>query len=261
MRKVNESERITKWLTDAAAIAALSASGYATAFAYEAGFCAYFRLPRELIRLDIVGVLAATSIVGASVFLGLWMAQQFAELLRSEEHPIRRTVFVTGIMASLSIPLLIVAPWDGPQMGLIAGPCSGVVLREWFAPLKHRAIAGYVNKMRAYQAATTTRASPGTMVVLGWPLSPVFVVVALAWWLGASYLVGGHDARSATDFLVKPGSMSVAVLRFYGDNVVAAAFDPKTRVLTNEFHIIPLTVEGGFQRRHLGRLRPGTLTR
>jgi hypothetical protein len=235
-------ERITKWFTDAVAIAFLSASGYANAFAYQAGYCDYFQLPKELVRIDVVGVLAASAAVGGTVFLALWIAKGFGDLL-GEGHPILRTVAITGFMASLAIPNLVLGEWRQGPAPYIYGAFMGVVGREWLAPLlKHRDVVGYANKMRAYQAATHVSWS-GTRI-LGWPLSFGFVVVATAWWMQVSYLVGRHDARTATAFLVTRDNPTLAVLRLYGETAVAVTFDEQTRS------------ERVFERRKLGNLLP-----
>jgi hypothetical protein len=131
----------------------------------------------------------------------------------------------------------------------------GVVGREWLAPLlKHRDVVGYANKMRAYQAATHVSWS-GTRI-LGWPLSFGFVVVATAWWMQVSYLVGRHDARTATAFLVTRDNPTLAVLRLYGETAVAVTFDEQTRTVTDEVRLLPLTSERVFERRKLGNLLP-----
>lgn len=193
------------------ALAALPILGYAGAFIYEAGRCQFFRLPLELIRLDLTtGFIVALGIIS----FGLWVGSMFILLITLEHLPPR--VF------SRMLPAL--------GVGLTVMLLAGVILSVGLYLLTTVVIVLVLNRL--YNRAR--RETPEQMVeaLARWRgLGPLwatfsdflgqryfiylFVVLNL---LAASYNLGFFAASQQTVFLTKD---DYAVVAIYGDTFIA----------------------------------------
>jgi hypothetical protein len=138
----------------------------------------------------------------------------------------------------------------------------GILMFSWFLwPLiTQRGVVGYENKI-----AEQARIESGNNDIYGLLLGRfdkaslitlIFVVAIMVF----AYGDGRRSAIEQEEFNVVDGEGNFIVLRIYGDIVVSAAFDPKTRQLGGLITVTKLS-EGkgiGVRRNNLGRLKRAT---
>jgi hypothetical protein len=250
------------WQTVAVLFGFIAPIGYGAAYLREWGFCSVFGIPTELIQLNITTVLIAiTSGVGA-LFLLFWLADIFYTLSQQRKlknfGPIKLrlsfdllSLILFGCFVALFPP--IIDAWPLLVLFLVI-----LIFTQFVAPLiTQRQIPSYKGKLEAQD-----RVVRETPVLLDYfikraGITIVSLGILLVLFLGAMFFVGYNMAQRQTDFLVPSTHQDSVVLRIYGDNLICAPFDIKTKEVEKTFFIIKLDDE---PRPQLCLVRLGPLT-
>jgi hypothetical protein len=222
--------------------------GYGAAYLREWGFCIVFGIPTEFIQLNITTILITiTSGLGFLLFF-YWIAENFYKLTKQERlktSPMGyRVVFsILGFMF-LSY-FLVFFPSLTDIWLLIAGFFVLMIAIMFVVPLyTQRKIHGYINKLEAQDR--TTRETPMLLdhLVKSNTGAIIFVVIIFViLFLGGMFLNGYNMARGQTDFLVPSTHQDSIVLRIYGNNLICAPLNGKTKEVEKSFFIIKLDDE------------------
>jgi hypothetical protein len=250
------------WQTVAALFGLVAPIGYGAAYLREWGFCSVFGIPIEFIQVNVTTVLIAiTSGVGVLFFL-FWVADLFYTLSRQKKlknfGPVKRRLLfdvlflvIFGCLFALFPPLIYTWPLLLPFLFFL-------VFTQFVAPLiTQKQIPGYISKLEAQDRVERETPLLLDYVVKRAGITIVSLGILVAMFLCAMFLLGYSTAERQTDFLVPSTHQDSVVLRIYGDNLVCAPFDIKTKEVDKTFFIIKLDDE---PRPQLRLVRLGPLT-
>lgn len=247
------------WITDATLVAALTAAGYAVAYAHELGYCNYFELPKEFIALEAVSVLRAVLSTAAACAFVIFL---FNLVTVFGDGPYENRLRISGVCALMTIPFVL---WSGPSttLGHIALSIFFLSLFQgWVRPLlRFPKVEGYTAKLRAdderMAAEISDPAQPGVpffQAALYTRRVWAHLALGLIWVLIAAYQVGGYQARTQWRFFVIPNKEPLVILRIYGEKGLAAPFDRGKWKIRRETRIVKLENDVAMKLENLGRL-------
>lgn len=238
-------------LGEAAVLSAVSAFAYATAFAYQAGYCGHFGIPLELVKLDVVAIIIAVAAVGAatwSIFLAAHPATSF------HTGSVPRRIGHTIVVVCCIVPLTF---WGGRrhQAALALGALGvGYLTRLWLNPLLFRRETTYVAKL-----AGADRDFPPvehrTWLARNLSWNGLLTILLGAWLLTLAHVLGERSAKTKWLFDVRAGDPTLVVLRLYGDLAVTAPYDRGRRKLLGGLKILPVSDLGSLRQENLGALQ------
>lgn len=250
------------WQTVAVLFGFVAPIGYGAAYLREWGFCSVFGIPTELIQLNITTVLIAiTSGVGA-LFLLFWLADLFYTLSQQRKlknfGPIKRRVssvllflIIFGCLFAFFPPTIDIWPLIVPFLVLL-------IFTQFVAPLiTQRQISSYKSKLEAQDQVERETPVLIDYFIKRAGITVVSLGILLVLFLGAMFFVGYNTAQRQTDFLIPSTHQDSVVLRIYGDNLICAPFDIKTKEVEKTFFVIKLDDES---RPQLRLVRLGPLT-
>jgi hypothetical protein len=232
----------SKWPPEALLLALIPLCGYCITFLYEKGFCDRFGVPSELIApapiqiFTAVGVLIGASLLGfigvlAGAWLGFWLPRSGRFL--APLPAIAAYLWIEVAAAGNSLTSRYV--WYGALLCYFA-----VLAVIWKWDTSRKPLAGF--------------SRPRFWLVAG-SMSLVFAFMVSLW---VAYFAGNRSCLQRVRYLVLDGSPPRVVLRIYGDHLIVAPFDPRSKQVTPEFSI--LTLESGFKEtlklRPVGPLSP-----
>lgn len=250
------------WQTAAALFGLVAPIAYGAAYLREWGFCSVFGIPIEFIQLNITTVLIAiTSGVGV-LFLVFWLADLFYILSQQRRlknfGPIRRRLSLCGLVLIFFGCFSALFPPLRDAWPILVYFLVLLIFTQFVTPLiAQRKIPGYISKLEAQD-----RIERETPVLLDYfikrvGITIVFLGILIALFLSTMFFVGYNTAMRQTDFLVPSTHEDLVVLRIYGDNLICAPFDIKTREVDKTFLVIKLDDE---PRPQLRLVRLGPLT-
>ncbi len=233
------------WLSDALLIAGVPAFIYLFTLAFEVSFAREFGVPFQFVGVTWTsGFILGTLLLGiiGTVFVICLFASSF--ISRDKERPryLRALDSVPGLLMLVESGAFLVMNWRRSMIvigliGFVMGVFSSLIIR------RDRKLHSILNP----EGAQRLRA---TFVIAMWLL----LGVNTAWMTGAVL------ARTQTQFYVVQSSPETIVLGIWGDTVVSAPFDRKTRTVRREF-IITKTSEHSpldIREERIGPLRTET---
>jgi hypothetical protein len=229
---------------EAMLVAALPGLALAFTFIYEAGYAQELNIPVGLIDLSWTTVLISAS----SLFFTFFVLYQVLDLIyifNEGRIPVGR-VFVLAYLGVWGFMLFFLFGFQVREYVWFAGMAALLLSVEFGLPLitQRRVKGGYREKLRAQgrvQAKSSTQTLDSLLLTrLG---RPGYLLILLL--LGSAlltYQVGQSRALRRQTFPVMKSSdgRSLAVLRIYGDALVAAPFDRESRRLTGEILVYPI---------------------
>lgn len=247
-------------LSESLLIALVPVLAYALSYAYEKSYLGYFGVPTSVISIGIPEIVASTFYLVFFLFVW-WFCLAFSlETLQSDSNIER--VFGAGLFlfSALGAPVIMLKGMDNAMYifyGVTAVSVVLLVLRaveakfSWFRSLSERLLGGLrayaTNESRIKRGAPMTRLSEAVMLALLTSMPFAFVAAA-----------GQNDARKLGSFdVIRPEGMpDLAVVRIYGNVVVAVPFDREKRTFPDEYAVLQLSNLGQqtFRKASIGPL-------
>lgn len=246
-------------VSEAIFLAAIPATGYMAAYAYELSYCEFFGIPSSAIQVSLDSVVCTVYRVGwrLLIFLLTLILVVAAIAKRVGDSPvIGMTVVYLLVLGLVSIALAV----NGVTPAAVSTwvfAAAVVTFYLFVAPLIwQRGKQTYVEKFEAEQEANRLFGAVDRLLEL-FDVRLQLALLGMAVFIGAAQLLGTYDARHAETFPVRRGENRVLV-RQYGSTLVEVDFDPKTRQLMDvvrysSIAASPQTDE--FRFRKTGRLK------
>lgn len=231
--------------SDAILIAGASALSYAVAAVYENSYARVFGIPSELIQVELAIVLKSFgAIAGGWLGVGYVMDVVVGILGRGIKSFQGRLVAIALVPAFVFgaglLGILGLQHWKAVLfVVLVMGICTAGV--SYAVPLVfYKQHSTYRAKYEAY--AAERRQAPGLVDLTERHFGTRGIVIVAAAGLSIifAFLAGTFDALDREVFLRPVQNRPEVVLRIYGNNIVVAAFDDKSRTILPRYRVIPL---------------------
>ena len=234
-----------KWMTDAILLAALTGWGYAVAYAFEMGYADHFGYPHYVISptpATIAYALIILLLVGSVAFQAIGVAASQAD------PRLRAALLFSLLLGSMAFVLVVVSPWPAVSVATVA---IGLAVLSWvwwrYFSVTRRRKTHVKNPGRANVSAVSdgknerqTRAPSSDQIphteqnrthlaLLG------FAALLTTFWIGQ--LGGQYVARLQNRFYMMQSRPDFAVVRMYGELVVAAKINKSTGLFTGDYLI------------------------
>lgn len=235
-----QNKGLRPWLSEGLLLASLSALSFATTFAYEAGYAAYFGIPYQLISVSLTTtIIAAASILVAIIPLYaisnfLWMLTPKAEDTISSA--IRRYIKMVIISLILILPFAI--HWQAWLAFFIL--ILFLAFDEFVFPLiTQKDKISYKEKLLAQdQIEQSAKIHLLWHVVderVGTWLVDALIYSAIV--LGFAFALGTQHAENKKEFYLFSDKENEAILAIYDNTIVSAIFDHSKKILLGSLHI------------------------
>lgn len=239
----------TKSFDSALLILLLTASSYAIAFQYEAGYLSHFGVPTEYVEVNAGRLIVAAGVSFFSVVTALMIWSSFRLVLprvtRMQIAVTNRLAYlVTWVLISLLLANELAGSWF--SRALLCGFPLMLLVGELVGPLfTHRKLPTYRRRLETsilQDIGVDRGTDPSAEVksVFVRVASPVgaaflFVVLLLSTFAQAA---GVHVARLQSDFLVANVEQPCVVVRSLSEGLLCVSFDPKTRAPRGEYRFL-----------------------
>jgi hypothetical protein len=260
---------IKTYFTDGAVVlAGLTAYVYSVAFSYEYGYCSYFGIPASFITPSVtIALIAATAIV-AFVIPFLQISELFSPVLRRASFQNDGGIFFGYLFLWSVIGLALFLIFGISQMGVLIfiSVFFGVGL-VFFYPLLWKLLKLVFSKSyreallqefhdqgataqvprRSSDATSQEKASQNDRRSITAFLIDKFgrnIMLAFYLLVGVCYvanLIGYGNASKTTAFLLLKTPENYAVIRNYGDLIIARGLDPVQKAFTSDFLIMKIS--------------------
>jgi hypothetical protein len=230
--------------SEAGLLAGMSGAAYLFCFYYESGYADVFAIPTQLINVSLINLLIFASIA-ASFAMGILPLINYVWRFVPTKHPylafyVPRFLIIGVFPVSVTI-LLPFSEWKFllPILILLIGLFA---IEIFFLPLiTHRKKGGYLERYQAEDEVRLTR-NPGLFQQIASRTgNTLFLVVGLLIvGIGLVTLAGRGKALKQTHFPVTNTVPEMVVLRIYGDNMICAPFDRKTREVKKTFSVLKI---------------------
>ncbi len=244
----SKSVHWTKTIDSALLILLLTASSYAIAFQYEAGYLSHFGVPAEYAEVNAGRLIAAAGATLFSITTAVFLWSSLKALL-PRVAPLH--LVVTNRLAYLAtwvvISLLFANETEGSWFvkALICAFPGMMLIGELIMPLvSHRNLSSYAAKLEASvsqdiarEPADPTAELKAVVVRIATPVGAgllwaVLLLIAFA------HAAGVHVARLQSDFLVTKAEFPCVVVRSLSEGLLCVSFDAKTKAAHGEYRFL-----------------------
>ena len=232
-----ESNKRLKFLSDAILAVAIPFFGYFLAFNYEKAFCATFKIPQELIEIELIAVVKVTGML-IGLITTLWIVSEFLNSVKLFESPIGR--LIARISAPIIITCIFIFLFDPPlyQIILISIFPAVLIFQFFIFPLLYgRGIKNYKKKVEYeidYDLKEDTLVDKFARKIG----KNAYLILFLAFMLYlSSGLIGAVQAKTWTSFTVIRSNPELIVLRKYSQNFICAPFNRERKEVRKNFII------------------------
>jgi len=232
--------------SDAGLLAGMSGAAYLFCFYYEWGYADVFAIPLQLINVSLINLLIFASIV-ISFAIAILPLINSVSLFVPTKHSylafyVPRFLIISSVLL-IGIPILLpFSEWKYmfPLLLFLVGLFA---IQVFLLPLiTHRKKGGYLERYQAVDEVLLARRLSRPSVfqqIASKTGTTLFSVITLL--IVGTVLVtmaGRGKALKQTDFPVTNTVPEMAVLRVYGDNMICAPFDRKTREVKKTFSVL-----------------------
>ena len=244
-RNTNEERGPGRWVSEALLVAGFTVLSYAVAFAYESGYAAHFRIPREFITVSTSRMLLVAGPLCMWFITVFLLANVCSMLAPKSVGPVSFAVWRFLLFFFVPLIVVILPFWRHWEVWAV---CFGVFLFvaffEFVWPLITQRVKGsYAEKLvsqelleqhvrRRSLLGILLNSKYGRWVVI--TSAGVYVAITIA--VGAGF----RRAESRRVFHVPDGVSDTAIVAIYDDTVISARFDPDSRELTGSLEIVEL---------------------
>jgi hypothetical protein len=232
-------------------ISALSGFAYACVYAYEIAYCDFFGVPRSFVIVSISNIILIATI---GLVVGTYL-YPFTILIPALEDG-SRTRFVESAMGALMLAIPVVV-WLTPPASLgfkiaVTGMCVLFAIHFWFG------ILNPLLRVLRFPIPIPKRVLFEEFhlryrhVVMTCSLVLITVIILC-------YAAGLAVASSRSVWAITLEAKPKVVLAHFGDDIITAAFDPKTALVAEEFTVYEIGKDAPpFRIQELGPLRSAT---
>jgi hypothetical protein len=245
-------------VSDAAvAIGAATVAGYAIAYAYESGYCGYFRIPTFLITpTPSVIVSSLFAVVAGALVLAQLVAIERTILQGASLPPqFRGRLEFAGLLSLFALgPFGFTWSWVGATAFFFFIICNVYLLA--LLPGKGTLLER-IAEIDTYPPSRIEQVDPWLTTLR--EVGPVVggFLVALLMACFAAQSAGAASARMQKDFHVWSGRPDVALIRSYGDVLIGIKFEEQSKRATGE--VVVLKIEEGLNQIPVTSKRIGPL--
>jgi len=241
MANSEQSNALSTWISEGLLIALAPVAAYLLTLSYIGGYVGFFNIPTEFISLNLTTLFSvAGNIMFVAMFVyGLFL--MFFFLWPHTDSPIlKRSLRIFPFAALLWVQLMFFGKrWHEWITTLFFFAVLG--LQFFTLPLIGRTTGlSYAEKLSEFDGRESARADTVVGHLINSSLGPRLVTVALWTWVSlvASNNAGRFFAMWKQEFLVPASSPDWVVLSSFGENMIVAPFDRKTKVVERSFSII-----------------------
>ena len=262
MRQQSKTHGLFPIFSESITLAFATAGLYAVAFAYEAGYLAYFEIPTHLVRPSIttlvLSVIAcATALLSTIKFLN-FLTPLF-NILVSDKHAKWRTVIFINCVLLIPIAFVIaIYPWSWILSGWMLVIFAffnllyigiPIILNYFFKSESSFGLAVEKSLQNDPLDITQWLLKRGAMPYLIWFLIFI-IIIALGW------AVGNSKAMKEDTFDVLIDLEPMIMVRSYDQYILFKPIDIKNKTFDRRFRIVPLGgVTQDFEHIKLGQLK------
>ena len=242
-QRAAEVQKPRSLVTDGLIIASATAAAYLLTFAYEYGYCAYFGIPGFLIEPSTGTILFAALFILGAVILLIEMSHLPRELLAAIPWPRLRTrlvlialMWITPTLTGTPLRWLMTLTLAVSTLLLLSDYIFALIFTT--GPLTQRISRGEKETQTSKSAWDGPKRTFGTTAV-------GLVLIAYMALLGA-WLIGAIHARFQDSFIVLKSAPDIAVIKRYGDRLIAIRYEGTPPRATGEFRVMDKDQNGEF---------------
>ncbi len=236
------------WIAPGIAVV-LPAVGYGSAFLYEAAFFDAFRIPEDLIQIEITRVLVATATL-IMILSAMALASYFCvvPLSKRSGNPIYASLTRLVAYSVAVLPLILLfrhiwQKWVVVWLALVA-----VWLVVEFIPTlvkrakRSRSFRSIISKQeeaqpqQKVQGPTTPSPDSSGGISVGRIIFYIALAIMMIVWI--SDTAGQASAMRKDEFLVLSGPRESVVLRIYEDKMICAPLNREKREIETDFFVL-----------------------
>ncbi len=266
----NEKYDILSLLKSSFGVGVVTILGYVLAFLYEKGYTSYFKIPPELIKIDLINILRFIFYLLALIFILYGILNACYVFVCSLSSIIQRIIlrsapyfiyFIVGLLISLntkawntykwSVALVfVIFLFDGFILPLITQRGKGTYYQKLAYQEEKR------NKLNIKEPNLLDKIIPPKNILTANKVINVIIILVII--LTVSNVIGNAEAERQIEFLVLKNPSNIVVLKIYGDKYICAPFDPNTKTVEKSLYIIDSKKQDGFwfDWKNVGPLKP-----
>ena len=228
----------SKWLTEGLLIAAAPLAAYLLALSYISGFAGYFHIPVELLSLNAGTLFVIGGKILTVAILIVLLVMLISQFLPADSPILVRVLVLLPWAALVYVEALLFRfPWPEWRVKLIL--LFLMALEMFIVPLMHKDLSTYAEKLREESRRFNAGRSFAVRLYQSERIGWVWIFGVLAWFsLTLSSDAGHFEAMWKTDFLVPLTSPTTAVICTYGDFIIVAPFDKRTKEIEQSFSLL-----------------------
>jgi len=246
------------WITEASLIAIAPFYGYLLAYVYQLGFCRYFNVPIELVRVDVGYILAMSPIGVVCIPIIMLIVGAFDRNI----HELDRRTLLGIVLISLAlvvVPLVYMYSTPSYWFPFWAMTALCVILNRTWRKSLYFLVTGRVVptvRRRRFRAAFRSRAE-----ILGerrYLSEIIWIVIYAVAVLGISMYGGYSRARNNEEYLVSSEMSNMVLLRVYDRQGIFIPIDRKEKTAWPRYRIVELkeATVGELRWERVGPLEP-----
>jgi len=228
------------WITEGIVIALIPFLGYLFTFAFESGYATFFNFPKEFINIGLPQVVITISILYTTAVL-LFFGIEFLSFVFFKNEPSLYHNIVSFLpLFGYSIGYFIISGWSAAIPFIILIFILG--FSSFIAPLITESDKkDYESKLQAFDKSDWEfREDRGVLSVrlirmIGH--RNIMLIINLFICFGLTQTLGGVLASRQIRFFVIPSKPEKVILKIYGENLICAEFNRKTKNLKSEISI------------------------
>lgn len=212
------------WISESLLIASAPVAAYALTLSYMVGFAGFFRIPAAFLSVNIGTMFSTASelffpiLLVMCVFFGAYL------LMPSSEHPVAEKIVIILPLTAIFVSKMAMferrwQEWAPTLLSLV------VVASFLFRPTARPYLSVGGTRLSRYIESTTFR-----------KLQVFYIFAWMA--LTISHDAGRAAAMFQRQYLVPVLTSDTVVLTSFGDNLIVAAFDRKTKEVDRSFSIL-----------------------
>lgn len=242
-QRAAEVQKPRSLVTDGLIIASVTAAAYLLTFAYEYGYCAYFGIPGFLIEPSTGTILFAALFILGAVILLIEMSHLPRELLAAIPWPRLRTRLILVILIWIT-PALTGTPFRWLMTFNLAASTLLLLSDYIFALIFTPGSFSQRISQGEKETETSKSAWDGPKRTFGATAVGLVLIVYMA--LLGAWLIGSIHARFQDSFIVLKSTPDIAVIKRYGDRLIAIRYEGTPPRATGEFRVIDKDQSGDF---------------
>ena len=238
-------------ITDAFVVAASTAFLYLVAFFYEWGYCYHYSIPIGLITPNTATVLVAAAAIGTFLVTSVQLFGIALPLLRvglqpnQTQRPYREVLLLNAIVLVLGV--VLIRAYGISLSGLLQFLFGSILLNFLFFGI---GLLAHRKKPTVADRLTTISAERKDDVFDAWAWIEEIIgrrqmlsFIAVISFLGIAFIIGNGEATRQQRFLMLTDHSGFAVLRVYGDQILAGQVDSRDRKAGSGLLLIKLSAD------------------